>query len=140
MLMPLRRTGSRTTPNTTTAAATSTATRMAVSRGLEPKSIFTFYRGAWSRPGPFGPGGSNKTRPTSDLTLWIPRFTLLHELEAGVFGAEGLLADISESHHQLRVVRQRLDADHAPDTELWMADPHSRFQGEAGRLIFVFVG
>ena len=61
------------------------------------------------------------------------------DLEPRELRAQRLLADVAEPHDQLRVVVERLDADHRADAELRMPHLHARAQRHAGRLILVLV-
>src|SRR5262245_32819013 len=61
-------------------------------------------------------------------------------LEPRVPGAERFLTDRRESHHQLRVVVECLDAEHGSDAELWMSDFHAEPERDsARRLILVLI-
>src|SRR5256885_10001311 len=68
------------------------------------------------------------------------RGTVSRQLEMGVFGTQGLPADVGEADHELGVVAQRLDADDAADAELRVPHAHAWLQREPGRLILVLVG
>src|SRR6516165_3698927 len=111
MLMPWKRTGSNTYPNTTYAVITMMPARSRVARGWRPRRMLMSCR----------PSG------------------LLGRLQMRVFRAEGLQPDCRKAHDQFGVAVERLDANHVADTELRVANPHARAQRHARGLSFVLV-
>ena len=55
-------------------------------------------------------------------------------------GAQRFPADRLEPYDELRVIVERIDADHGADAKLRMADAQAWTEGETGRLIFILVG